>query len=157
MPVPVPVPLQALRHLLVPATLPQHTARLLRLLLARLQRWPAAGQLELVGEMKTLVFQASVGALLGEAFLWGEQPQSCSTESSHDGSNSGGGGAPASAAAAAHALGLQQDFFAFEEGFELAASPLPHMFQPKFLAARRRLVAALRWEGSASFLWSPCF
>lgn len=138
------VPLQALRHLLVPATLPQHTARLLRLLLARLQRWPAPGQLELVGELRSLVFEASVGALFGERFLWGDGP-----EGSASGSNGSSDAGPASAAAAAAAARLQQAFFAFEEGFELAASPVPHLFQPAFLAARRRLVAALRWGAPA--------
>ncbi|KAG2423055.1 hypothetical protein HXX76_015571 [Chlamydomonas incerta] len=38
---------------------------------------------------------------------------------------------------------LARDFFAFEDGFELAASPVPHAFQPEFTAARRRLLAAL--------------
>ncbi|KAL4421354.1 hypothetical protein ABPG75_010645 [Micractinium tetrahymenae] len=144
--------LQTLRHLLVPVMLPEHTARLLRLLLARLQRWPASGQLELVGEIKTLVFEASVGALFGERFLRGLAPDGSSSGGGSSGSgtaatnggSSGGGGAASAEAAAARARRLQEDFFAFEEGFELAASPVPHLLQPRFLAACRRLVAALR-------------
>ena len=39
---------------------------------------------------------------------------------------------------------LQQAFFAFEAGFELAASPLPHFLQPGFCRARRALLTAFR-------------
>lgn len=144
--------LQTLRHLLVPARLPQHMACLLRLLLDRLQRWPASGQLELAAEVKALVFEASVGALFGERFLEVGGAE-CSTHRSSGGSSPrlrrDDGNCPDSAAAAARARRLQADFFAFEEGFELAASPVPHILQPRFLGARRRLVAALRCRYSS--------
>lgn len=39
---------------------------------------------------------------------------------------------------------LQQAFFKFEEGFELAASPLPHFLQPSFCQAKRALLEAFR-------------
>ncbi len=39
---------------------------------------------------------------------------------------------------------LRRAFFEFEEDFELAASPLPHFFQPRFCAARRTLLEAFR-------------
>lgn len=41
-------------------------------------------------------------------------------------------------------LTLQQAFFEFEAGFELAASPVPHILQRKFCAARRHLLQAFR-------------
>ena len=39
---------------------------------------------------------------------------------------------------------LQQAFFKFEEGFELAASPMPHLLQPSFCQGKRTLLEALR-------------
>lgn len=39
---------------------------------------------------------------------------------------------------------LQQAFFAFEAGFELAASPVPHLVQRSFSKARRQLLQAFR-------------
>lgn len=42
------------------------------------------------------------------------------------------------------ARALRPAFAAFEAGFELAASPLPHALQPRFRAARRALLEALR-------------
>ena len=144
----IPLP-QTLRHELIPSALPQHTARLLRLLLPRVQRWPAAGQMELVSELKGLVFEASVAALFGPRFL-GQQGAEDGSSSSSDGDSDGRSGAHSSASQGSPAAGrsraqrLQDAFFAFEGGFEMAASPLPHLLQPRFLAARRTLVAALR-------------
>jgi len=143
---------QTLRHQLVPAALPQHTSRLLRLLLGRLGSWPAAGQLELVAAVKALVFEAAVGALFGERFLadpqqqgkQGEQQQR-KQQQQHGKGNTAGSGAAAASSSSSRAAQLQDTFFVFEEGFELAASPLPHILQPRFLAARRRLLAELRW------------
>ena len=40
---------------------------------------------------------------------------------------------------------LQKAFFAFEEGFELAASPVPHFLQPSFCKGRQALLEAFRW------------
>ena len=46
---------------------------------------------------------------------------------------------------AAHgSAALQKAFYAFEETFELAASPVPHAFQRRFCAARRFLLSAFR-------------
>lgn len=42
---------------------------------------------------------------------------------------------------------LRAAFFDFEEAFELAASPLPHLLQPKFCRARRTLLTAFRCAG----------
>ena len=42
---------------------------------------------------------------------------------------------------------LQTAFFAFEEGFELAASPAPHVLQPTFCRARKTLLEALKYVG----------
>lgn len=39
---------------------------------------------------------------------------------------------------------LQRAFFDFEAGFELAASPVPHIVQRPFSAARKHLLAVLR-------------
>ena len=138
-----PLILQTLRHELVPAELPRHTARLLQLLLARLRCWPAAGQLDLVAELKSLMFQASVAALFGPQFL-GQKPGQGQAQV-HPGSAA----AAAAGASSGRAEALQEAFFTFEAGFEMAASPLPHLFQPRFLAARRRLVAALRCGADA--------
>lgn len=44
---------------------------------------------------------------------------------------------------------LQAAFFDFEEAFELAASPLPHLLQPKFCRARRTLLGAFRTSVAA--------
>lgn len=39
---------------------------------------------------------------------------------------------------------LQQAFFSFESGFELAASPVPHVLQRAFCAARSYLLTSFR-------------
>ncbi len=39
---------------------------------------------------------------------------------------------------------LADAFFGFESGFELAASPLPHILQRSFSASRSRLLANFR-------------
>ena len=39
---------------------------------------------------------------------------------------------------------LQQAFFSFESGFELAASPVPHVLQRAFCAARSHLLTSFR-------------
>ncbi|EFN50765.1 hypothetical protein CHLNCDRAFT_142513 [Chlorella variabilis] len=173
----------ALRHELVPSSLPQHTARLLRLLLAHLRSWPAAGQLDLVAELKALVFQASVALLFGPRFLlggepdarqqqqqqqqeeeqrqeqeeeWERQQQARVQQEGGDGAAQAGspcgGGRLGSPDPQSRAQRLQQTFFVFEAGFELAASPVPHLLQPRFLAARRRLLAALRESHRAGHL-----
>ena len=45
---------------------------------------------------------------------------------------------------------LRDAFCKFESGFELAASPLPHLLQRSFCAARSHLLSAFR---SALFLY----
>jgi len=70
---------------------------------------------ELVGALEAALWDAAVPALFGPRF-WARA----------------GGGA------------LRPAFAAFEAGFELAASPLPHALQHGFCAARRRLLTALR-------------
>lgn len=145
---------QALRHQLVPSALPRHSGRLLELLLVRLRRWPRdSGQLELWAEAKGLLFEASVGALFGTTFLGqnaqagdaGATAAAAAAEASAPCPGGGGGGAVP--ACSAQAQRLQDAFFAFEAGFELAASPVPHLLQPRFLAARRTLLRALRCAG----------
>ena len=71
--------------------------------------------MELYGLVQRLVFRASVSLLFGPTFL-----------------KRGGRDR-------LHAL-----FCDFDGGFEMAASPVPHVLQPRFVAARRRLLAALR-------------
>jgi hypothetical protein len=70
---------------------------------------------ELLQGMKDLLFRPTVAALFGEAF--------CARHG---------------------AAALQDAFFAFEAGFELAASPLPQALQRRFCAARRALLRAFR-------------
>ena len=46
---------------------------------------------------------------------------------------------------AAHgSAALRDAFYTFEETFELAASPVPHLFQQRFCRARSFLLAAFR-------------
>lgn len=78
-------------------------------------KFPGAMQLELFGAVKDTLFDASVQTLFGAPFV------------NHHGC------AP-----------LQKAFYEFEEGFEMAASPVPHFLQPTFCKARTTLLAALR-------------
>ena len=72
-------------------------------------------QVELMTAVKDVLFPAAVESLFGEQFL------------QH------------------HSLAhLQQAFFAFEAGFELAASPMPHWLQRGFCRARQSLLDAFR-------------
>ena len=73
-------------------------------------------QADLMGTIKDVLFPAAVTSIFGAAFL-----QHHSTAQ------------------------LQKAFFAFEEGFELAASPVPHFFQPSFCHARKTLLEAFRY------------
>lgn len=50
---------------------------------------------------------------------------------------------------------LRAAFFTFEDAFELAASPLPHIFQPRFRRARSTLLSAFRCANSIS-QWEAC-
>ncbi len=73
-------------------------------------------QADLMCSIKDILFSAAVQSVFGAAFL--------------------------------HCHGaaqLQKAFFAFEEGFELAASPVPHVFQPSFCKARETLLQAFRY------------
>lgn len=75
----------------------------------------AAFQVELFSLLRLTVFEAATTALFGARFM-----------ESH--------GWRATAL----------DFDVFERGFEMAASPLPQWLQPRFCAARRRLLRTLR-------------
>lgn len=81
----------------------------------KVQGVAAGTQVDLVGALEALLWEAAVPALFGQRF-WARS------------------GGPA----------LRPAFAAFEAGFELATSPLPHALQPGFRAARRTLLAALR-------------
>ena len=73
-------------------------------------------QADLMCSIKDILFQAAVESVFGSAFLqWHGTAQ------------------------------LQKAFFAFEKGFELAASPVPHFFQPSFCKARQTLLQAFRY------------
>lgn len=117
--------LTRLRHQVgVAETLPGHAARLLPLLMDRMGRaWrhelhdmahDGQHRMELMRGVENFLFPAAVDALFGARFL------------RHHGSQR-----------------MQEAFFAFEGCFELAASPVPHAFQPHFRAARRTLLRAL--------------
>jgi hypothetical protein len=138
----------------VPAALPRHNASLLRLLLAQLAAWAPAGQLELSGALQRLVFHSSVALLFGPRFLGPPDELAQPKPAADGGGEVSGGGSSSNGGGMRRADRLRQAFFAFEAGFELAASPVPHALQPSFLAARRRLLAALRcvWARAAG----PC-
>lgn len=72
--------------------------------------------MDLLELIKDMVFQPTVELLYGAAFV----------------------------AAQKDMMRLQQAFFEFEAGFELAASPVPHVLQCTFCAARRDLLACCR-------------
>lgn len=74
-------------------------------------------QVGLLETVKDLVFGPTVEVLYGAAFV-----------------------------AAQDMARLQRAFFDFEAGFELAASPVPHMLQRRFCAARRQLLTVFRQE-----------
>ncbi len=75
----------------------------------------ARAQAGLLALVKDLVFQPTVEVLYGAAFC---QAQDMAR--------------------------LQQAFFSFESGFELAASPVPHALQGTFCAARSHLLTSFR-------------
>ncbi|KAK9812805.1 hypothetical protein WJX72_004122 [[Myrmecia] bisecta] len=108
--------LTSLRELLVPSELAHHAACLLGCMKADVQQhWPSAGKIELMAAIKRMLFGAAVTAIFGRPFLEAHGQQR-----------------------------LQDAFFAFEGGFELAASPVPHFLQPGFCRARRTLLDAFR-------------
>ena len=72
-------------------------------------------QVDLMSCIKQILFPAALESIFGAAFL------------QHHSSKR-----------------LQTAFFAFEEGFELAASPVPHFLQPTFSQGRRALLEAFR-------------
>ncbi|KAL3148124.1 hypothetical protein ABBQ38_014405 [Trebouxia sp. C0009 RCD-2024] len=72
-------------------------------------------EVDLMCCIKQILFPAALESIFGAAFL------------QHHGSRP-----------------LQIAFFAFEEGFELAASPVPHFLQPSFCQGRRALLEAFR-------------
>ena len=72
-------------------------------------------QVDLLATLRDLLFYPTVAVLFGEPFCDRHGPAR-----------------------------LQQALFAFEAGFELAASPVPHCLQPGFCRARRTLLAAFR-------------
>lgn len=74
-----------------------------------------AGEADLMSCIKKILFPAALESIFGAAFL------------RHHGSER-----------------LQKAFFAFEEGFELAASPVPHFLQPSFCKGRQALLEAFR-------------
>jgi len=72
-------------------------------------------QVGLLDMVKDMVFQPTVEVLYGTAFVTAQDM--------------------------AH---LERSFFNFEAGFELAASPVPHIVQRAFSAARKHLLAVFR-------------
>lgn len=107
--------LTALRHALVPAALEAHGSALAEHVAKQLAAAPPAGNIDLYDYVKRMVFAAATECLFGAPFV------------------------------ARHGIEmLQSNFFEFEAGFELAASPVPHILQPRFVRSRAALVAAFR-------------
>ena len=77
--------------------------------------WCSCVQVGLLETVKDLVFGPTVEVLYGAAFVAAQDMER-----------------------------LQQAFFDFEAGFELAASPVPHLLQRSFCSARRHLLKMLR-------------
>ncbi|KAL6747863.1 cytochrome P450 [Haematococcus lacustris] len=128
-------------------------------------------QVELYSAVRRLVFLASVEVLFGAPFmdsLWGRGPGRGAAATPYPSGSAGGGVSGSSSRGegggrrvrplplekarawdssgglAEGPLALEAAFFSFEAGFELAASPVPHMFQPGFVQARSQLLAWLR-------------
>jgi cytochrome P450 len=112
--------------------LPQHASRLLSLVLRDMHTFATSAQclhndacssvsdntgrvVDLFEAVKAFLFPVAVESLFGAAFVHRH-------------------GASA----------LQDAFFALDEGFEMAASPIPHILQPSFCKAKRYLIEALR-------------
>ena len=74
-------------------------------------------QVRLLETVKDMVFQPTVEVLYGTGFVTAQDM-----------------------------VHLQRLFFDFEAGFELAASPVPHIVQRPFSAARKHLLAVFRWD-----------
>ncbi|KAF6254878.1 cytochrome P450 [Scenedesmus sp. NREL 46B-D3] len=107
--------LATLRQLLVPAQLEVLGRRLLRYAAPQLQDWQREGKVELWSACQRLVFQSAGRVLFGEAFF------------------------------ARHGLdAVQHEFLTFEENFEIAASPIPHLLLPAFRQSRSRLLSMFR-------------
>ncbi|DBA87474.1 TPA: Cytochrome P450 7B1, variant 4 [Trebouxia sp. C0004] len=113
--------LQGLRAQLTHAQLPLHGHALLSSMQLESDRiLTSSGKADLMCSIKDTLFPAAVKSIFGAAFL------QC------------------------HGIAqLQKAFFAFEEGFELAASPVPHLFQPSFCKARQTLLQAFRVSWAA--------
>ncbi|KAI8474677.1 MAG: cytochrome P450 [Monoraphidium minutum] len=108
--------LARLRHLLVPSELQRHAEGLLDTALPLVRQWAeGGGQVELWAASKALVFQSAGRQLFGRAFF-----------------DRWGGDR------------LQSTFFVFEEHFEIAASPVPHLLLPAFRRSRADLLRMLR-------------
>lgn len=106
--------LTALRHALVPAALQAHAESLAAHITTQLKHL-SSSTTDLYELVKGMVFQAAAECLFGRAFI---ARHGCAA--------------------------LQEAFFEFESGFEMAASPVPHLFQPRFVKSRRTLVTSLR-------------
>ncbi|CAL5225964.1 g8766 [Coccomyxa viridis] len=116
--------LSTLRKALVPAELAQHMQRLAVLISQRLEgKLYGTGKVGLLETIKNLVFEPTVKMLYGGAFV-----------------------------AAQDMVRLQQAFFDFEAGFELAASPVPHTLQRSFCSARTHLLTVFRESFTAGQL-----
>ncbi|WIA16335.1 hypothetical protein OEZ85_013034 [Tetradesmus obliquus] len=107
--------LATLRQLLVPAELEVLGQRLLRYAGPQLQAWQQQGKVELWASCQRLVFQSAGRVLFGQAFF------------------------------DRHGLeAVQQEFLTFEENFEIAASPVPHLLLPAFRRSRSALLRMFR-------------
>jgi len=109
--------LMNLRHLLVPGRLKDHADQLIVKFHEHAPALLSGDKVDLVEAVKRLVFRAATDTLFGPSLAANVQ--------------------------AGHAE-LERQFFQFEHGFELAASPVPHLFQPAFVSARRQVLSWLR-------------
>eukprot|EP00899_Mesostigma_viride_P012988 jgi/Mesvir1/21690/Mv04110-RA.1 len=103
----------ALRNFFAPGVLESHGRTLGAKLLEKFHAWPIEQPVDLVEMVATTMFHASLETLFGARFC---------KRHGHD--------------------AIYREFLTFEGYFELAASPCPHLFLPRFRKARSWLLSA---------------
>jgi hypothetical protein len=172
--------LSELRALLVPAETSAHVQLLGAQLLELLPQYVHHSQVDLWALSRGLFLHCALEAVFGRRFVDALAAGHLSSRGARGrhGTSDAPAGTPPSAAAGPGSKGeaappwawaelggrerpphppaevqrFAATFYAFEEAFELAASPLPHALLPGFTAARAELLAVLRAADGAGVL-----